>query len=366
MRELDFVEPAEVGMDSERLEAGRRLMDDQFERGASPILVAVVARSGKVVFSHCRGLARPGGDHVTVDSVFPLNSATKSMTAAVLMTLVEEGRVGITDRVVDYIPELDACDNDGVLLHHLLTHTAGWDSEAILARRESLVASGDLGTPPSGMDMMQHVMLNLYWDIPRSRPAGEAMVYETWNYGLLGEIIRRVTGVSLHAAMTERLFKPLGMTRSAVIVRDDLEPRVIERPHGIPLAEGHGAFTPARAPSMLVCDDGSFGGHASALDMVRFGQLFLNGGVVDGQRLLSQASIRVMTTNQIPGTPSALLGRVFARPRGAMASVSQTRRPGRRSVELPHPMVLCDTAASEESTHGSTWNMTSMGCTSKW
>ena len=239
----DTVEPATVGMDADRLSLAGDLMQRQHDEGRSPMLAAVVARHGQVVFARTLGDHRPGGPPLTLDSVFPLASNGKPMTAATLLALVERGQVGLTEPAVDYLPELATGDNREVLVHHLLTHTSGWDEEDIQASLDALVAAGDLSQLPGGRDLLTNLFLECGRSVPRRRGAGEAMVYTNYNYSLISEIIRRVTGGTLDAAMRELIFDPTGMTSSAVIVGDDLLPQVVQRPDGVPHAAGHARKT---------------------------------------------------------------------------------------------------------------------------
>jgi beta-lactamase class C len=102
--------------------------------------------------------------------------------------------------------------------------------------------------------------------------------------------------------MRRYLFDPIGMGSSAMIVGDDLRPRVIERPPGIPAGPDHdGTALPFYDPMWLASDDGASGVHASAPDLARFWQVFVDGGMAADTRILSRDAVRVMTTNQIPG-----------------------------------------------------------------
>ena len=94
-----------------------------------------------------------------------------------------------------------------------------------------MVASGDIDPPP-GRDVLEHLFLHSGWEVPRSRDPGEVMQYANFNYTLIGEIIRRVTGGTLDAEMRRFVFDPVGMSSSAVIVREPLLSRVVERPPG--------------------------------------------------------------------------------------------------------------------------------------
>jgi CubicO group peptidase (beta-lactamase class C family) len=294
-------------MSAERLAVAASIMDRQFAEGRSPMLVLLVARHGRVVFSHCVGESRPGGPPVTIDSIFPIASQTKPMTAAVIMALAERGMVGLPESASLVLPEL-AAEHPEVMVYHLLTHTSGWhDDDQTAARTEQL--DHLLATIPDGTDPLTHIMLGAGWDVPRRRRVGALMQYCNFNYSALGEIARRVTGDTLDAAMRRYLFEPIGMASSAMIVGDDLAPRVIERPSGIPYGPDHD-FSPIsfNDPLWAASDDGASGVHASAADLLRFWQMILDRGVVGPQRVLSPDAVRVMTTDQIPGIGVELLG----------------------------------------------------------
>jgi serine-type D-Ala-D-Ala carboxypeptidase len=297
---MELHEPAELGMSASRLADAGALMNRQFDRGSTPMAVALVARHAKVVWAHAVGDASPGGPPVTIDSVFPLASQTKPMTAAVIMALAERGMIGLTESASATLPEL-ADDHRDVMVFHLLTHTSGWNDDDHVAAREAKLAEA-VATIPDGADALTHITLWPGWGVPRRLPAGERMQYCNFNYSLLGEIVRRVTGDTLDAAMRRFLFEPIGMTSSAVIVDDGLRSKLIERPPGIPLGPGH-AETPLSTnhPLWEASDDGAGGAFASVVDLARFWQMFLDGGMVGATRVLSRDAVRVMTTNQIPG-----------------------------------------------------------------
>ena len=225
---------------------------------------------------------------------------TKPMTAAVIMALAERGMIGLTESASLTLPEL-AGAHEEVMVFHLLTHTSGWNEEDQVSAREAKLADA-IGTVPDGTDALTHILLWPGWDVERRLAAGERMQYCNFNYSLLGEIVRRVTGGTLDAAMRRYLFDPIGMTSSAMIVGADLQARVIQRPPGIPYGPEHdGTVLSFNDPLWTGSDDGASGVHASAPDLARFWQMCLDGGVVGDTRVLSRDAVRVMTTNQIPG-----------------------------------------------------------------
>ncbi|MCB1006145.1 MAG: beta-lactamase family protein [Acidimicrobiales bacterium] len=304
-----LVDPAEVGMSPARLEDAAALMQRQYDTGRSPTLVAVVARHGRVVFTHAVGEHRPGGPAVTTDSIFPLASQTKPMTAAVLLCLVERGLVGLNEPITVHLPELEGQGHDEVMVNSLLTHTSGWHEDDFLARVDERLDDVIAGWSPGGRSLLDEILLTPCFETPRREVPGVIMQYCNLNYTLLGEIIRRVTGDSLDAAMRRHLFEPLAMTSSAVIVPDDWADRVIGRPPGIPFGPEHPDSPIAfDDPLWAKSDDGASGVHATAVDALRFAQMILDRGLAGGRRVLSGDAVRVMTTDQVPGIAAEVLG----------------------------------------------------------
>ena len=302
---IETVDAESVGMSSERIGWARDLLAAHVASGRTPSIVTVVMRHGRCVLAEAFGVRGPHGEALDLDDVWPIASAGKPFTSAVAMTLVEEGRIGINDPVVEYIPELSGPGDDEVLLHHLFTHTAGWESAQFTGRLWGHLTSGQLTDPPPGRDLITHLFLSLALDPIRVAAPGVQMHYDNSHYELLAEIIRRQTGGTLDAALRERIFEPLDMTRSTGIVGDDLRPHLVTRAPGLPL--GPDAPLAFEGPLWESSDSGAAAVHVSAPDLATFGQMFLDDGVGNGNAVLSPASVRALCTNQIPGVP-ALFG----------------------------------------------------------
>ena len=299
---VETVDAESVGMSSERVGWARDLVANHVAGGRSPSAVAVVQRRGEVVLAEAFGVRGPHGAPLDIDDVWPIASCCKPMTAAVAMTFVEEGRIGINEPVATYIPELAGPGDDEVLVHHLLTHTAGWESAQFAGRIVEYALSGRMSAPPPGRDFVTHLFLSLAFDPIRVAAPGAEMQYDNSHYELLAEIIRRETGDTFDAALRSRLFGPLGMTRSVGIVGDDLRQHLVTRAAGLPL--GPDAPLPFEGPLWESSDSGAAAVHMSATDLAVFGQMILEGGVHDGEQILAPSTVRSMVTNQIPGVPA--------------------------------------------------------------
>jgi CubicO group peptidase (beta-lactamase class C family) len=129
MKELHEGRAIEAGMVPERIEYIRALARSWIADGTTPSLVVLVARRGVIVLHEAFGRLRPDPDQAPLrtDSLFPLRSLVKPIIATAAMLLVEEGLLGLNRPVRDYLPELSGAGSDEVLVHHLLTHTSGYD-----------------------------------------------------------------------------------------------------------------------------------------------------------------------------------------------------------------------------------------------
>lgn len=303
------VAPETVGLDATQMRRAREVLHEHVESGRSPGLVAVVVRRGQVVLAEALGVRDADGRPMGFDTTFPLASATKPLTAAVVMSLVEEGRIGLMQRVVDYLPELPDAFHDRLLVHHLLTHTGGyeavtWNGRAKERRREC----GEIDAS-WGRDPLVNAYLGCVADLEPKKPPGTAMVYANLGYEMLGEIIRRVTGRSVGDQMRTRIFEPLGMSSTAMCAGPELRGRMIGPMPGVPGVDDIArAMMGVGIDTVLGSDLASGGVVSTPVDYVTFGRMLLAGGTLNGERVLSRASVTAMTTNRIPGVPDLLFG----------------------------------------------------------
>jgi serine-type D-Ala-D-Ala carboxypeptidase len=293
---------AEAGLSAARLNYARDLAESWVKDGIHPALVVLVARRGVIALHEAFGQLgpEPNDPALTRDALFPLASLGKPITATAIMTLVEEGRVGLTRRICDYIPEFDGDGKDAVCVHHLLTHTSGLRLSFEEFPNE-VIARLQQPRHDASLHPVADAVLQIAFDRPLSMEPGREMYYDSLNYELLGEIVRRVAGRTLREVIHERIFDLLGMTDSQVTVPAELTHQVVRA-----TAESPQAVTWA-FPLLDGASGGGIGMHSTARDMATFGQAFLDGGRGRNGRILGPASVAEMTRNQIPGTPGVLL-----------------------------------------------------------
>jgi CubicO group peptidase (beta-lactamase class C family) len=269
------------------------------ERGDTPGVVGLVVDGDVVLFEGAGGQLDVGrGIRMPTDAIFALYSMTKPVTSVAAMILVERGQISLDDPVAKFLPRfadrqvitsLDA--TTGVIetappttvlsVRHLLSHTAGLGYAFCNATVASLLAS----EPVSELELPL-----------LSEPGAE------WHYSpstrAVGEIVEVVSGQSLEDFFRENIFAPLGMDDTSFAVPADKRARVptlhLRGPDGSSTELDQDVPSTPTAPFL-----GDGGLYSTARDYGRFMQLFLNGGSLDGQRILDASTVALMGENQI-------------------------------------------------------------------
>ena len=215
------------------------------------------------------------------DTLFQIASVTKTMTATVIMRLVERGVLDLDAPVRRYIPSFrlrDTAAQERATVRHLVTHTGGWLGDCF----------ADFGNGDDALERYVEAMAEL----EQLTPLGEIWHYSNSSFALLGRLIEVVTQKSYEDATRELLFLPLGMTRSCFSANEAITHRVAVG-HVIvdekPTVARPWAFPRAATP---------VGGIVStASDLMRYARFHLGDGTAaDGARLLSRASLDLMRT----------------------------------------------------------------------
>src|SRR5688572_22302583 len=279
------------------------LVADAIAAKQTPGAIVVYGQGDRTLYEKAFGLRAtvPAEEPMTLDTVFDLASLTKVVaTTTAVMTLVEDGRVRLNDPVAAHIPGFERYNKGSITLRHLLTHVSGLRPDVDLH-------------PWTGYDAAIELAKD---EVPTAAP-GETFVYSDINFFLLGDIVTRVTGQSLDAYLKRVVFEPLGMKETGFNPAKALSPRIAptercseqdawpcKRPDAMPL---RGVVHDPTARRM-----GGIAGHAglfsTARDLERFVRMLINGGQLDGVRLLSAASVRAMTSPQTPPGMTAVRG----------------------------------------------------------
>ncbi len=254
-------------------------------QGTAPGAVVVVESRGRVLHHKAYGKRSlfPEQEEITPDTIFDCASLTKVVaTAPAVMMLVEEGEIRLDNRVTDYLPDFEGSSK--ITVRHLLTHYSGL--------RPDLDIEPEWSGYETGID-------RAYVEKPVA-PPGSRFIYSDINYILLAEIVRKISGMRIDKFARKRIFAPLRM------IDTDFLP-VASRRWRIAPTERIEDGTILRG---IVHDPttrfmGGVSGHAgmfsTAADLARFARMMLNGGQLDGARILSPLSVLQMTTPQSPG-----------------------------------------------------------------
>ncbi len=231
----------------------------------------------------------PAEEMMTEDTIFDAASLTKVIACApAILLLVERGQVKLEERVQTYIPEFTGGGKEEVTVRQLITHTSG--------------LRPDVSLKPdwSGSD----AAIRLACAEKLANKPGEKLVYSDTGPILLGEIVRRVSGLPLDVFLQRELYGPLGMKDTGFNPPPEKLPRIAptEVEAGQPV---RGVVHDPRARRM-----GGVAGHAglflTANDLARFARMLVNGGELDGVRIFKPETVKLMTSVQ---TPETLAGR---------------------------------------------------------
>lgn len=312
--------PVAVGVDPTRLDLLGEVLDGYVADGRLPGGVVLVARKGKLVYHRPFGMRdREAGDPMAGDDLFRIASQSKAVVSVAALILVEEGRLLLSDRVGRFLPEFQettvAVPQEGggyqvvpaarpITLRDLLTHTAGvgYGSGPGGDRWE---AAGITGWYFGHREEPIRETVRRMADLPFQAHPGEAFVYG-YSTDILGALVEAVAGVPLDRFLRERILDPLGMDdthfylplekagRLTTVYSHTAEGALVRAPDGPGMTtQGEYLDGPRRSLS------GGAGLVSTAGDYARFLQMLLNGGELDGVRILSPASVELMTADHV-------------------------------------------------------------------
>ena len=283
---------------AQRLARLEPLIADAIAQHRLPGAVVAVGRPDSVVYQKAFGQRSlvPVREAMTTDTIFDVASLTKVVaTTTSIMMLLEQGRIGLDEAVATYIPEFGRYGKQRITIRHLLTHLSGLRGDL------------DMALEFQGAETAIRLAAE---EVPVARP-GQRFIYSDINFFLLGEIVARVSGERLDAFARAHVFEPLGMRETTFLPPATWLPRIAPTEACAPLAWPCGG--PQATMLRGVVHDptarrmGGVAGHAglfsTASDLARFCRMLLNGGTLNGVRVLSPLTVALMTR---PATPSAL------------------------------------------------------------
>jgi CubicO group peptidase (beta-lactamase class C family) len=307
-------QPEDVGFSSERLKRVTSAFQTDVDKGTIPGAVVLIARNGKVAYLEAIGFQdREKKVPMSTDAIFQIASMTKPFTSVAIMMLVEEGKILLSDPASVYLPEFKTLQV-GVEKINVATGNAELSLEP--AQRQMTI-----------QDLLRHTSGLTYSFLGKSlvkEAYSEAKVFDpnqtlaefvtklsklplahqpgtTWDYSMstdvLGRIVEVVSGVPFDQFIADRIVKPLRLSDTGFFVAEEKAGRVA-RPQVDPATGKPPPIADVtKRPNWM---SGGGGMVSTASDYVRFSQMLLNGGELDGARLLSPHTVALMTSDQTP------------------------------------------------------------------
>lgn len=303
--ELSVASPKDVGMSAEKLggvkTAVQGLIDDKKIAGAT----VVVARKGKIAFFETFGMMDIKAQKpMAKDAILRFYSMSKPITSVALMMLYEEGKIKLDDPVSKYAPQfkgLKVYAESGnvdakrpMTVRDLLRHTSGLTYgffgntavDKMYREKATLGGDGDLED-----------MVNKLGEIPLLYQPGTKWHYSV-STDMVGYLVEKVSGRPLGEFFEERIFKPLGMKDTAFYVPAEKVDRfAVCYSFALIVSDDPAKSRYLKKPAMR---SGGGGLLSTAPDYLRFCQMLLNKGQLDGKRLLRSETVEMMTRNQLP------------------------------------------------------------------
>ena len=310
--------PEEAGFSSGRLARITQFFQSEVDRGAIPGAVLVVARNGKIVYRQAIGYQdREKKIPMKTDAIFRIFSMTKPVASVAVMMLAEEGKIDVMAPVAQYLPEfkevkvgvekpdpatgkptlsLEAPERP-MTVQDLLRHTSGL-VYGLFGNKLVHQEYNKANLFDNGQTLAEFV--TKISKLPLAHQPGTV-----WEYGMsvdvLGRIVEVVSGMPFDRFLEERVTKPLGMPDTAFYLTASQVPRVVE-PQVDSVTGKRPDFGEAQnfTKEKVKFFSGGGGLLSTASDYVRFCQMLVNGGELNGVRLLSPKTLAVMASDQIP------------------------------------------------------------------
>jgi CubicO group peptidase (beta-lactamase class C family) len=318
--------PSSVGVSAERLPRIDRFIQEYIDQDKLNGATAIIVRNNKIVYHKAFGFCNAERKiPMRRDHIFRIASMTKPIISTGVMMLYEEGKFLLDDPVSKFIPEfknpqvLDTYNEKDttyttkpakreITIRDLLSHTSGIGYAQIGADRANAIyyknkINGGIGTPYSSLKEVIPRLAKL----PLFNNPGEAYLYGL-NTDVLGYLIEVASGMPLDKFLKQHLFDPLGMKDTYFFLPESKQARLVplykQDENGLQVQDSiislngtfHRDFPLTKTGSFF---SGGAGLSSTAYDYALFASMMMNGGVLNGVRILSPHTVRMMTSNQI-------------------------------------------------------------------
>ena len=272
--------PESVGMDSQHLARIDDIVAQGLAEKRMPGCVVCIGRQGKIVLLKAYGnkQLQPSEVPMTTDTVFDMASITKPVaTATSIMLLVERGQLKLGQRVAEIIPEFGVNDKESITIFDLLTHQSG------------LLPDNAIRDYENGREEA----IKKICALELQASTGTRFIYSDVNFILLGEIIQRISGKSVHELSKLNIYQPLGMTETGYLPPDELKKRAA------PTEQRDDQWIQGEVHDPRAHLLSGIAGHAglfsTAQDLAIYAQMMIGGGHYNGTRILAPQTVATMT-----------------------------------------------------------------------
>ncbi len=308
---LPTAPPESVGVSSQRLRNIDTFFASEMERKRVPGAVVAIARNGKLVYFKAFGQADPTkGTPMQLDTIFQLASMTKIQAAVGALALTEQGKLPLQSKLADYFPgyasmAVGVPTADGkfstepqkrpILIHDLFRHTAGLTYGGRPDGGSPIAAQWPSGAVAQTMGSASE-FANAMTKLPLVYQPGTVFEYSL-SFDVLGAVVEKISGTTLGGHLAETVWKPLKMADTTFRPTAAQLDRVA-RPFPLnPLDGKPQAIAALRLAPTFDC--GGACAFGSMGDYIRFGQMLINGGSLDGAQVLSPATVQLMTSDHL-------------------------------------------------------------------
>ncbi|MCM4166362.1 hypothetical protein KCTC52924_03296 [Arenibacter antarcticus] len=327
---LETALPEEVGMSSARLDRLSSVLRQYVENGEMAGNVTLIARKGKIVYHSAFGSSDiESNKEMDTDAIFRIASQSKAIISVAVMILQEEGKLLIAEPIGKYLPEWKGTtvanknENGGydvvpaqraITIRDLLTHTAGIGYGNGLAKDEWKAAGIQNWYFADRNEPIAETIARMA-KLPMDAQPGERFVYG-YNTDILGVVVEKVSGKPLDLFIKERILDPLGMVDTYFYLPKNKIDRLttsymahkgksLERAPepGLGIGQGHYVKGPRKSFS------GGAGLLSTSMDYARFLQMMLNGGALNGHRILSPKTVELMISDHVVSREIPYTGR---------------------------------------------------------
>ncbi|NJX14235.1 serine hydrolase domain-containing protein [Tamlana crocina] len=311
------------GISNERLSRIDSMLSQSIEENKVPGAVALISRNGKNVYHKAFGLAdNTSGKTLEKDAIFRIASQTKAITSTAVMMLWEEGKFGLDEPILKYIPEFknaillksfNEADSsfttipaeNYITIRHLLTHTSGLGYGQIDgdSRFKKIYAKAGVIDLFTTKDISIAESVKILAKLPLHHNPGERFTYSE-SIDVLGYFIEIISGMPLDEFFKTRIFEPLGMKDTQFYLPESKYDRLVtvqtfENGQWVKFpVTFYDTDYPKKGAKRFF--SGGAGLTSTASDYAKFLNMYLNGGELNGKRLLSRTTVETILTNQIP------------------------------------------------------------------